>query len=672
MVGFVSGSNAVTSHTLNLETRSQVLYASPGGSGDCLSWSTACDLQTAIAASSSGDQVLAAAGTYFPTVTDDRFISIIMKIGVAIYGGFPASGGPWDSRDWEANPTILSGDIGVIGDPSDNSYHVVKGSNVNSAAILDGFIITGGFADGTAPNNSGAGFYTYSGNPTLSNIAFIENMAQSKGGGIYSYESNPTLTNITLENNLAEYGGGLFNSKSDSTLNEVTFVNNAALMHGGGIYGIASEPSLTQVIFQDNSAGEHGGGLLNTDNCNPTLMDVTFVGNTAGRFGGGMSNFSSNPSSTRVVFDSNSAKSGGAIYNQYGSPILMDVNFSNNSASDYGGAIYGEYSNQTIENGDFTNNSAPHGGGIYNYRETQNLTKVIFSGNSVPGKGGGMYSYESSLIMNEVTFTDNFAGVLGGGMANYKLLNSTLSYGRFSGNTAVDYGGAIYNVDSSPVLSFLSISDNSARHGGGIYNYHSEPIINNTAFIGNSALQRGGGMYNYSSDPVANNLTFSNNSSQYAGGGLANYTNSIMTLVNATFYANTADVIGGGIYNAGAVLHLTNSIVWGNSPTALAGTGINAAYSDIQGGYSGTGNINADPLLGPLQDNGGFTLTYSLMPGSPAIDAGSLILCPSTDQRGFMRPADGDGDGVFICDMGAYEFSTVLPSSFIYLPLIAR
>src|SRR5690606_28103931 len=81
--------------------------------------------------------------------------------------------------------------------------------------------------------------------------------------------------------------------------------------------------------------------------------------------------------------------------------------------------------------------------------------------------------------------------------------------------------------------------------------------------------------------------------------------------------------------------------------------------SAIQGGYPGTGNIEADPLLGSLADNGGFTHTHSIDASSPAIDTGSASVCPVVDHRSYMRPIDGDGDGTALCDMGAYEYGAL-------------
>ena len=109
--------------------------------------------------------------------------------------------------------------------------------------------------------------------------------------------------------------------------------------------------------------------------------------------------------------------------------------------------------------------------------------------------------------------------------------------------------------------------------------------------------------------------------------------------------------------------------MWGNTaPTDPQISGAAAiTYSAIQGGWSGESNINTDPLLGPLADNGGFTLTHDLRPGSPAIDAGSPTVCPATDQRGAARPIDGDGKDGARCDMGAVEY---MPK--VFLPLVRR
>lgn len=166
-------------------------------------------------------------------------------------------------------------------------------------------------------------------------------------------------------------------------------------------------------------------------------------------------------------------------------------------------------------------------------------------------------------------------------------------------------------------------------------------------------------------------VTFSGNTAAY-GAGMYNINSSSPALTNVTFSGNTA-YSGGGMYNiVSSSPTLINSIVWGKTApdnSQISG-GAAITYSAIQGDslYPGEGNINTDPLLGPLADNGGFTLTLDLRPGSPAIDAGSAMVCPATDQRGAARPIDGDGKDGARCDMGAVEF---LPNK-VYLPLVRR
>ena len=176
----------------------------------------------------------------------------------------------------------------------------------------------------------------------------------------------------------------------------------------------------------------------------------------------------------------------------------------------------------------------------------------------------------------------------------------------------------------------------------------------------------GGGIYNGGTLTLTNS-TVSGNSAGY-GGGIFNAGTGTLTLTNSTVSANTATNSGGGIYNGGDAT-LANTIVAGNgAPT----------NPDAQGGFTGQGHNligdtegssgwvdsdlqDVDPLLGPLQNNGGTTDTHALLPGSPAIDSGTSAGCPATDQRGVARPNDGDKNGTATCDMGSFEVDTTAP-----------
>jgi predicted outer membrane repeat protein len=216
-----------------------------------------------------------------------------------------------------------------------------------------------------------------------------------------------------------------------------------------------------------------------------------------------------------------------------------------------------------------------------------------------------------------------------------------------------------------------------------MYNSNSSPTLNNVTFSANSATNFGGGMFNTSSSsPTLTNVTFSANSATNYGGGMFNTSSSSPTLTNVTFSNNTASTHGGGMTNeSSSNPTLTNAIVWGNTNDQIYNSSSTPiiTYSDVQGcggsdawdttcGTDLGGNIDSDPLLGPLADNGGFTLTRALGNDSPAIDAGDPNNCPSSDQRGFYRPIDGNKDGTARCDMGAYEFGSIS----LYLPLIFR
>ncbi|MBN1491428.1 MAG: hypothetical protein JXA69_16065, partial [Phycisphaerae bacterium] len=236
-----------------------------GGRSNGTSWSDAySDLQDALDIVREGHHIWIAEGEYKPTAGTDRTISFALVSGVEVYGGFAGDEDPatFDlaNRDFVANETILSGDIGVVGDESDNSYHVVVGDNLDASARLDGVTITGGNAGSDVAmdiNGAGAGMVNLSASPTLANCIFRGNSAYSVGGGMVNvYTSCPNLTNCL-------------------------FTGNAAGAGGGGMFNVEhSDPTLRSCTFSGNSAPS-GAAIASYDDSSPTLVNCIVWGNTA-------------------------------------------------------------------------------------------------------------------------------------------------------------------------------------------------------------------------------------------------------------------------------------------------------------------------------------------------------------------------------------------------------
>jgi predicted outer membrane repeat protein len=463
---------------------------------------------------------------------------------------------------------------------------------------------------------------------TITNGRAIGDSPDKFGGGIYNGHATLTVSNCTLSGNSSGGGGGIVNdgsSRGSATLTVLasTLSANSAKGRGGGIFNGASNAgratlTVSNCTFRGNSAANGSGGIDNLGaeggTATLTVCASTFSGNsTAKGSGGGIINLGANGGRATLT--------------------VSGCTFSSNSAGKCGGGIHNDgrsgTATLTVNATTFSGNTAKTGGGIQNQAEDDNgratltVGNCTVSGNSAGVSGGGMYNYGWAQ-----------------GSATLTLIGSTLS-----GNSAGKSSGG----------------DAAAGSGGGIFNI---------AAGGGTATLR------------VSACTFSGNTARRAGGGINNFGGrdggpTALTVSASTFSDNAAK-IGGSICNDGhgsASLEIGNSILKtgasGKNIDRTVGKVTSRGYnlsSDHGGGFlaAKTDRINTDPLLGPLQDNGGPTFTHALLPDSPAIDRGKRDVIPSlvldTDQRGFSRPvgspavARGDGS-----DIGAFEVQLPAP-----------
>jgi hypothetical protein len=244
--------------------------------GDGLTWATAYDdlrAALAVAAQTGGTvSVRVAGGRYVPTVDsgNPRTASFNLSSGVSLLGGFAGlGGGDPDVRDPALFPSVLSGDRNGDDGPGfvnngENCYHVVVGSGADASAVLDGFLISGGNANGPInPESRGGGIRVAPGGPTLSNCAVVGNAALV-GGGLF-LEGEMTITGCLIADNYAEVVAGcMVGVDSNVTMRGCDVTGNTALVGVGGIQcTVSSAIRLLDCTLTDNEGGlGPGGGLL--------------------------------------------------------------------------------------------------------------------------------------------------------------------------------------------------------------------------------------------------------------------------------------------------------------------------------------------------------------------------------------------------------------------------
>jgi fibronectin-binding autotransporter adhesin len=514
----------------------------------------------------------------------------------------------------------------------------------------------------------------------------------------------------------ATSGGGVLrdNHASSVTIIGSDLSGNRADAGNGGVLDLDGSTAAVILLSQDTFINDYAagnGGAVDNNNGASLTLDSDFVYHDfAGSAGGGVDTHAASVSVLNSVLDDNLANSGaGGALEIFGTTLdpqisgsIVDGNIAhgNGGGVDFNGGTLGAL---TIVGSDFSNDAAQgsssNGGGVNFSGGTLGVQTTSFTGDYAGNDGGGAASTGGATINVAGSVIENdTAGNEGGGLyVDLTAGTLTVDHSFVSGNVAVNQGGGLWTNDGDVTIKYSIFLNDAAANGGGMamaYPISAETVCwmiqySTIAFdhAGNSA--DGGGILTTGSAIVSGNLevldsTIAGNTAGGNGGGVALDGSSNMLVADflfATLDSNSAGGDGGGIYNAqtGTAVNLGNTIVADNS--APTGPDLSGAFADLvltspnvgdtighniigtTTGYTGLTNgtagdqLGVNPLLNPIANNGGPTLTNSLQAGSPAVDAGKsdadVQAVTTQDQRGVTRP---DGGGASDNpDIGAFE-----------------
>lgn len=476
---------------------------------------------------------------------------------------------------------------------------------------------------------------------TIEGVSLQNGSGTLGGGAVRASQSDLTITDSVLSNNEAfqSSGGAISTAQGTLTISGTTIDGNTGVI-GGGVLGLGTAMTITGSTLSNNTA-EFGGGGIQAEagfdgSVNIFLTDTTFLRNSAtgdDAIGGGFANGGNHAELTRVRFEENtSANQGGAVWTT--------------------AFVGGDTFTLLVDDSDFVDNSAQDGGAIFNVNDHVEVTNSRLNGNSASNRGGAIFT----------VFDEEFGM---GGPNTLIVTGSTLT-----GNTAGGSGGAIYNNLDRVEIDSTTISGNTAgtevgnASGGGIASFEGDLLVTNSTISGNTATgpshQGGGIAMRFGGNLAVINSTISGNTGNNGGGIYLEEGN--VNITNSTITQNTE----GGVYNIEASLTIDNTIIAGNldEPDLVNDDGELSGSHNLIGDGSELGSLDdssmGDPLLGPLQDNGGPTFTHGLGSGSPAIDAGDDALAVDGDANPLLTDQRGDGFDRIVgnsVDIGAFELA---------------
>jgi hypothetical protein len=676
-----------------------IRYVKAGAIGSGSDWGNASgDLQAMINASTSGDQVWVAAGTYKPKYRadnmsganpNDRDNAFVLKADVKVYGGFAGNESKLNQRDSSriTIKTILSGNIGAIGDNTDNTYHVVVSAGdvgtaeINSCSIVDGFALD---------------FYH--------SIQVSQNtIAASAGGGIFNASSSPILTNVTFSRDTAVEGGGILNVYSSPILTNVIISGNVAEYTGGGISNEYSSPILTNVIISGNitfdDGGGQGGGLFNYYS-SPVLTNVTISGNSAS-YGGGIYNDSiSSPHIRNSIIYGNYSivdKNSNGIFNSGASHPIITYSLVQGSTDESNGNISG------AKNPQFVAQLQPGRNVGGNYRLSPSSPVIDKGNNSYLGgittdldgkariKNGivDMGAYEGAITITPthgivyvtVDGSGDFTGSSWGNATNdlQNAINGTnvqqvwVASGTYKPIHPADN---LNVIDSSSVLNAFVLKANVEIYGGFagtetmLTQRDSSRITNKTILSGelgatnnvydnayHVVISAGDvGTAEINGFSIVNGFAAQNNVIQVSqhpitensGGGIYNVSSSPV-LTNLTISGNGGTLGGGGIFNVSSSPVLTNVTISENIAISSGGGGgiwnqssspilTNVIIKDNVSQYNGGGmyNSSSSPLL-----------TNVTISGNQGVQGGGIYNATSSPILTNVTISGNSGSGIY-------------------------
>ncbi|GIV33509.1 MAG: hypothetical protein KatS3mg031_1044 [Chitinophagales bacterium] len=472
---------------------------------------------------------------------------------------------------------------------------------------------------------------------SLANVILVTTTNDSGPGSL-----REAITNLAGPGDTIRFASSLSGDTVRLTSGEIIFpVNLSVSVEGLGEHFTFISGTLNSRIFTI-----HAGDTV-------TIKNITLTEGMAADSGGAIKN-DGHLTISYCTISGNRAHAGGGIYNK-ASLTMYHCTLSNNQASSgQGGGIYSASGMLTALNCSITNNNATGNGGGASCLAPCTFDSTSVIANEANQSGGGLYIQNAPLVMNNSTLQDNTAqGGNGGAIwnsGNSKISDCMITDNQVAGSSAS--GGGVYNVSTLLLVRVSVMRNTSQTSGAGISN-SGNLTMNFSTVAYNEAVGNGGGFFN-SGKALLNHCTISNNSG-LNGGGVYNTGKSTLTF--CTLAENTALTTGGGIATGDSLL-FSNTLI-GYNVTSGSGNNLfknggviissghnlvqnifpltSADFSPATGDKLGTNANPIDPLLGPLQNNGGTTETHLPRCGSPAIDAADATVAPAFDQRGFPR-----------------------------------